>query len=82
MRKLAIIGGLSLMTAGTSYMVWHPHAPQFAPGRTSSTSSIFGFSITLNFTEIKYKITAARIPNAHKIKIVYKTIALISLNNL
>ena len=29
MKRLALIGGLSLMTAGTSYMMWHPHAAQF-----------------------------------------------------
>ena len=37
----------------------NPQPPQLAAGSTSSTSSILGSSITLNFCATKYKITAA-----------------------
>ena len=50
MRKLAIIGGLSLMTAGTSYMVWHPHAPQFDLNPNTLAIASGGFFLTVGLT--------------------------------
>ena len=51
MRKLAIIGGLSLMTAGTSYMVWHPHAPQFDLNHNTLAiaSGVFFVAVGISF---------------------------------
>ena len=50
MRKLAIIGGLSLMTAGTSYMMWHPHAPQFDLNPNTLAIASGGFFLTVGLT--------------------------------
>ena len=52
MRKLAIIGGLSLITAGTSYMMWHPHAPQFDLNPNTLAIASGGFFIAVG---ISYK---------------------------
>jgi len=50
MRKLAIIGGLSLMTAGTSYMMWHPQAPQFDLYPNTLAIATGGFFVAVGIT--------------------------------
>ena len=50
MRKLAIIGGLSLMTAGASYMMWHPHAPQFDLNPNTLAIATGGFFVAVGIT--------------------------------
>ena len=50
MRKLAIIGGLSLMTAGTSYMMWHPHAPQFDLNPNTLAIATGGFFVAFGLS--------------------------------
>ena len=51
MKKLAIIGGISLMTAGTSYMLWHPYAPQFDlnPNTLAIASGGFFVAVGISF---------------------------------
>jgi hypothetical protein len=52
MKRLALIGGLSLMTAGTSYMMWHPHAPQFNLNPNTLAIAAGGFFVAVG---ISYK---------------------------
>ncbi len=52
MKRLALIGGLSLMTAGTSYMMWHPHAPQFNLNPNTLAIATGGFFVAVG---ISYK---------------------------
>ena len=51
MKRLALIGGLSLMTAGTSYMLWHPHAPQFNlnPNTLAIASGGFFVAVVISY---------------------------------
>ena len=41
MKKFAIIGGLSLMTAGTTNMVWHKQKLNFNPNTFAITTGSF-----------------------------------------
>lgn len=50
MKKLAIIGGLSLMTVGTGYMVHHKKAPQFNLNPNTLAIATGGFFVTLGLT--------------------------------
>jgi len=50
MKKLAIIGGLSLMTAGTTYMIRHPHAPQFDFNPNTLAIATGGFFVAIGIT--------------------------------
>ena len=50
MKKLSIIGGLSLMTAGTSYMLWHPHAPQLDFNPNTLAIATGGFFVAIGIT--------------------------------
>jgi len=50
MKKLAIIGGLSLMTAGTSYMLWHPHAAQLDLNPNTLAIVTGGFFVAIGIT--------------------------------
>ena len=52
MKRLALIGGLSLMTAGTSYMMWHPHAAQFDLNPNTLAIATGGFFVAVG---ISYK---------------------------
>jgi hypothetical protein len=50
MKKIAIIGGLSLMTAGSSYMIWHPQAPKFNWNPNTMAIATGGFFVGLGLT--------------------------------
>jgi|TARA_R110000796_G_scaffold215198_1_gene331195 hypothetical protein len=50
MKKLAIIGGLSLMTAGTTYMIRHPHAPQLDFNPNTLAIATGGFFVAIGIT--------------------------------
>lgn len=50
MRKLALIGGLSLMTAGSSYMIWHPHTSQFDLNPNTLAIATGGFFVAVGIT--------------------------------
>ena len=50
MKKLAIIGGLSLMTAGSTYMMWHPHAAQFDLNPNTLAIATGGFFVAVGLT--------------------------------
>lgn len=52
MKRLALIGGLSLMTAGTSYMIWHPRAAQFNLNPNTLAVATGGFFVAVG---ISYK---------------------------
>ncbi len=52
MKRLALIGGLSLMTAGTSYMIRHPHAAQFNLNPNTLAIATGGFFVAVG---ISYK---------------------------
>jgi hypothetical protein len=52
MKKLTIIAGLSMMTAGTSYMLWHPQAPQFNLNPNTLAIASGGFFVAVG---ISYK---------------------------
>lgn len=52
MKRLALIGGLSLMTAGTSYMMWHPYAAQFNLNPNTLAIATGGFFVAVG---ISYK---------------------------
>lgn len=52
MKRLALIGGLSLMTAGTSYMMWNPHAAQFNLNPNTLAIATGGFFVAVG---ISYK---------------------------
>ena len=52
MKRLALIGGLSLMTAGTSYMMCHPHAAQFNLNPNTLAIATGGFFVAVG---ISYK---------------------------
>ena len=52
MKRLALIGGLSLMTAGTSHMMWHPHAAQFNLNPNTLAIATGGFFVAVG---ISYK---------------------------
>ncbi len=48
MRRLAIIGGLSLMTTGAAIMVWHKQKLDFNPNTISIASG--GFFVAFGIT--------------------------------
>lgn len=48
MKKIAIIGGLSLMTAGTTYMVWHKQKLSFNPNTFAIATG--GFFVAVGIT--------------------------------
>ena len=50
MKKIAIIGGLSLMTAGSTYMMWHPHAAQFNLNPNTLAIATGGFFVAVGLT--------------------------------
>ena len=50
MKKLAIIGGLSLMTAGTSYMLWHPHSAQLNLNPNTLAIATGGLFVAIGIT--------------------------------
>jgi len=51
MKKLVIIGGLSLMTAGTTYMIKYPRAtqPVFNPNTLAIASGGFFVAVGISF---------------------------------
>ena len=48
MKKFAIIGGLSLMTAGTNSMVWHKQKLNFNPNTFAIATG--GFFVAVGIT--------------------------------
>jgi|TARA_R100001224_G_C4026396_1_gene151118 hypothetical protein len=50
MKKLAIIGGLSMMTMGGGYMIHHKHAPQFNLNPNTLAIATGGFFVTFGLT--------------------------------
>ena len=48
-KKLAIIGGLSLMTAGTTNMLWHKQKLDFNPNTFAVASGGFFVAIGLTY---------------------------------
>ena len=49
MKKLAIIGGLSLMTAGTIHMVWHKQKLTFNPNTLAIATGSFFVAIGITY---------------------------------
>ena len=49
MKKLAIIGGLSLMTAGTTYMVWHKQKLTFNPNTLAIATGSFFVAVGITY---------------------------------
>ena len=52
MKKLAIIGGLSLMTVGTTSMIWHKQKPfeMKTLGHNELAVGVGGFFLCVGFT--------------------------------
>ena len=50
MKKLAIIGGLSLMAAGSTYMMWHPNTAQFNLNPNTLAIATGGFFVGIGLT--------------------------------
>ena len=49
MKKLAIIGGLSLMTAGTTNIVWHKQKLSFNPNTLAIATGSFFVAVGITY---------------------------------
>ena len=49
MKKLAIIGGLSLMTAGTTNMVWHKQKLGLTPNTLAIATGSFFVAVGITY---------------------------------
>jgi len=49
MKRLAIIGGLSLMTAGTTSMVWHKQKLSFNPNTLAIATGSFFVAVGITY---------------------------------
>ena len=67
MKKLAIIGGIGMMTMAGTNMIWHKQKPSFNPNTLAIASGAFIVSIGIT---IKYElcVTIVRADFAHGVK--------------
>jgi uncharacterized membrane protein YhfC len=50
-KKIAIVGGIAMMSFGAGNMIWHKHKPKLGPNELAIATGavVFSFGITIRF---------------------------------
>ena len=50
-KKIAIVGGIAMMSFGAGNMIWHKHKPKLGPNELAIATGavVFAFGITIRF---------------------------------